>query len=215
MNHRDTNSDGAIDRVLSGLREVEPLQGMQQRVLRGATEGARAPRHWSLLSSLTSKRAWIAATACIAVIALATSWTIARSHRTSDKTAESSAQPLQTNPPKPESYKTPLPVRQVSLPRATTLALSERPAAPVPPLSDEDALALSEMNAPSLPAPPMPLTEQEKLLVRLIDKGDPIEMAMLDPRLRSSEEASSRADFDRFFASPTSTDTKPTTGDNK
>ena len=51
----------------------------------------------------------------------------------------------------------------------------------------------------SYPAPPMPLTEQEKLLIRLAHKGDPVQLAMLDPVQRAAEYAEERAQVQRFF----------------
>ena len=68
----------------------------------------------------------------------------------------------------------------------------------------EDSLAMREMMAPSQPAPPMPLTKQEKLLLRLVHKGDPVELAMLNPELRARQIAEGRAEFQRFFEQKTS-----------
>jgi hypothetical protein len=45
----------------------------------------------------------------------------------------------------------------------------------------------------------MPLTEQEKLLLRLVHKDDPVELAMLDPRVRALEDSEDKAEFQRFF----------------
>ncbi len=58
------------------------------------------------------------------------------------------------------------------------------------------------MRAASFPAPPMPLTEQEKLLLRLRHKNDPVELAMLDPKLRELQDAQEKAEFQRFFPQP-------------
>jgi hypothetical protein len=55
------------------------------------------------------------------------------------------------------------------------------------------------MYAASHPAPPMPLTEQERLLLRIAHRGDPVELAMLDPVLRDVRDAEEQADFQRFF----------------
>jgi hypothetical protein len=59
------------------------------------------------------------------------------------------------------------------------------------------------MHAASFPAPPMPLTEQEKLLLRIVHRGDPVEMAMLDPAVRAARDAEEKADVARFFERPT------------
>lgn len=63
----------------------------------------------------------------------------------------------------------------------------------------EDDVARSEMEAASFPAPPMPLTAQERLLLRLAHKVDPVEVAMLDPKFRAIEDAKEKAEFQRFF----------------
>jgi deoxyadenosine/deoxycytidine kinase len=48
----------------------------------------------------------------------------------------------------------------------------------------------------------MPLTEQEKLLLRIAHRGDPVEVAMLDPNQRSLEEMKEKAEYQSFFARP-------------
>jgi hypothetical protein len=68
---------------------------------------------------------------------------------------------------------------------------------------DSDAVALDDLHAASRPAPPMPLTEQEKLLLRLVHKDDPVELAMLDSRVRAMEDLEDRAEFQRFFGQST------------
>jgi hypothetical protein len=68
---------------------------------------------------------------------------------------------------------------------------------------DSDSAALEEMHAASYPAPPMPLTEQERLLLRLVHKDDPVELAMLDPKLRALQDLEDKAEFQRFFGQST------------
>jgi hypothetical protein len=63
----------------------------------------------------------------------------------------------------------------------------------------ENDVARSDMEAASFPAPPMPLTAQERLLLRLGNKVDPMEMAMLDPKFRAIEDAEEKEEFQRFF----------------
>jgi hypothetical protein len=48
----------------------------------------------------------------------------------------------------------------------------------------------------------MPLTEQERLLLRIAHKGDPVEMAMLDPKIRAAREREEEAEVQRFFVRP-------------
>ncbi|HWW97450.1 MAG TPA: hypothetical protein VNY74_07125 [Edaphobacter sp.] len=72
---------------------------------------------------------------------------------------------------------------------------------------DSDSVALDEMHAASRPAPPMPLTEQERLLLRLVHKDDPVELAMLDSmldaKLRALQDSEDKAEFQRFFGQST------------
>ena len=46
------------------------------------------------------------------------------------------------------------------------------------------------------------LTEQERLLLRIVHKNDPVEVAMLDPNQRNLEERKERAEYQSFFARP-------------
>jgi hypothetical protein len=62
-----------------------------------------------------------------------------------------------------------------------------------------DAVAREDLHAASRPAPPMPLTEQERLLLRLVHKDDPVELAMLGPKARALQELEDKAEFQRFF----------------
>jgi hypothetical protein len=64
----------------------------------------------------------------------------------------------------------------------------------------ENDVALSETRAASFPSPPMPLTDQEKLLLRLAHKNDPVELATLDPKLRELQDAEDQAEFQSFFS---------------
>ena len=64
------------------------------------------------------------------------------------------------------------------------------------------------MRAASYPAPPAPLTQEEKLLLRIAHKGDPQELALLNPVLRAARDAEEKAEVERFF-------TPPTTGDHE
>jgi hypothetical protein len=62
-----------------------------------------------------------------------------------------------------------------------------------------ESSALQEMHAASQPAPPQPLTEQERLLLRIAHRGDPEEVAVLNPVLRAARDADEKAEVQRFF----------------
>jgi hypothetical protein len=73
-------------------------------------------------------------------------------------------------------------------------------------LSAEDALALSEMLAPSRPAPPLPLTHQEELLAEVVNRGGPEELSSLRPDIRARQMELSKAEFHDFFEPPPAKD---------
>ncbi len=62
-----------------------------------------------------------------------------------------------------------------------------------------DSLALRELHAASRPAPPLPLTQEEKMLLRLIHTVGPQELAMLNSEVRAKHEAEADAEFRQFF----------------
>jgi hypothetical protein len=58
---------------------------------------------------------------------------------------------------------------------------------------------MADPQATSYPAPPLPLTEQEKLLLRLAHRGDVQDMALLNPDLRAAQSAAATKQFQQFF----------------
>jgi hypothetical protein len=54
----------------------------------------------------------------------------------------------------------------------------------------------------SFPAPPEPLTEQEKLLLQIAHRRDPQEMAMLNPAVQAQQQAAEAAEYEEFFKPP-------------
>ena len=68
---------------------------------------------------------------------------------------------------------------------------------------EDGSLALREMRAASRPAPPLPLTKEEKLLLRVARTAGPEELAMLNPDERARREAESEAEFQQFFGQST------------
>jgi hypothetical protein len=56
--------------------------------------------------------------------------------------------------------------------------------------------------APSHPAPVLPLTAQERALVRLAQTADPKLLASLTPETQAKLEAQEADDYNKFFAPP-------------
>jgi hypothetical protein len=67
---------------------------------------------------------------------------------------------------------------------------------------------LREIRAANHPAPEAPLTEEEKLLIRIAHKGDPAQIAALDSSLWHERDARERAEVRSFFESPTTKENK-------
>jgi hypothetical protein len=65
--------------------------------------------------------------------------------------------------------------------------------------TDQEALAVREMLAPSKPAPPLPLTHQERMLAQVVHKGEPEELATLRPDVREKQMEISKAEYQAFF----------------
>jgi hypothetical protein len=186
------NADEAIGRVLAGLRDAEAPAGMERRILkavaaRSAVPTAVGPR-WARRIALAGM---IAACLFIAITVIHRNGhppTQARqrvvAHPSTGLAAtehEASLLPNQSIAPIGKLARTTAPTRKVQL------------------ISIADAVLLSEMRAPSHPAPEAPLTNEERLLLRAVHLGDPQVMAMLNPEVRARQEAESEAEFQRFI----------------
>ena len=68
--------------------------------------------------------------------------------------------------------------------------------------ADPDAIALAETLAPSRPAPPTPLTQQELLMLAVLHSGNQEGIAALDPAKRDALLAQNELAFNNFFAPP-------------
>jgi hypothetical protein len=65
-----------------------------------------------------------------------------------------------------------------------------------------DAQLLADLHAPSHPAPPLPLTPQEKLFLRLLRYGNATQLAELNPMVRAKQDADETTAFKSFFPDP-------------
>jgi hypothetical protein len=59
--------------------------------------------------------------------------------------------------------------------------------------------AVPETQAASFPAPPLPLTEQERLLLRIAHRRDPEDTAILNPAVQAAQSAKATEQFQQFF----------------
>ena len=155
----------------------------------------------------------VAGTALTLLLAMTT---LALHHRTSPAAAQSKPIPNQPyTPPQPftasqASEPQALGLGNIQVPQSFSLGshrASQRAGvltpSPSKPPTDPDAIALAETLAPSHPAPPMPLTQQERLMLAIVRSGDHEQMAALDPYKREALFRQDQAAFQKFFATPT------------
>ena len=190
------NPDAAIERVLNGLAGVEAAPALEQRVLSAVQQRAverQEPRS-AAFSTLIHWQRWPIA-ACVIVLSFVASVTVRKRHepRHEDAVSKPHALPDATAAPPIEVAAT-----QARQPVITPSPRRKDDAKPEV-LSQEEALAISEMNAPSKPAPPLPLTHQEKLLAEAVHQASPTELSSLRPEVRARQMELSKAEFHNFF----------------
>jgi hypothetical protein len=194
-------SDTQVEKVLRGLRDVEPDASLQQRItwaLRKQSEHRAESLPWLRLSPW---RLAGAAVACIAILTVV--MTLPHKNAVEQHQLRSDApQALLPNAPanaKPSS---------AFVSRRGSMATAARPH--LQPAETPHDIARVETSAASssVPAPPMPLTEQERLLIRLAHHDDPVQLAQLSSarrEVRYEQEKQKVSDFFMVFAPPDAT----------
>jgi hypothetical protein len=201
----------AIERVLAGLRSTSAPIGMDRRIMDAL--GTRASvrsrwdwLRWSLASvhpGTTQFTNWSVGVGVVCVVVLTVTANYRSTHVDSPSkrisisvaTIPAVASVVATN----SSQATPF---RLGVGRAKA-AKPERKASvwKAGVAGDSESLAEEEMLAVSHPPPPMPLTEQEKLLLRIAHKDDPLEVAALNPAVRATRYEEEKAEVQRFFES--------------
>lgn len=193
---KDSNqADQAIDKVLAGLGKAEAPVGMERRILETMQSRASAGARWGW--RWMPGRFPVGAAACAAALAGVVALVLAVPairHRPASPTRSAKAVPSTPAAPLPA-------MENAELQRPASATRSPRRAKPrkLEVADPEEALAVREMNAPSRPAPPLPLTAQEKALVRFVRTRTPEELAAIDPAKWAAQDEQQRAEFDRFF----------------
>jgi hypothetical protein len=216
------NSDDAVEKVLAGFGDAEAPDGMERRILdaleeRGAA-GSRTGWRWLLpmWSVVPGQRIAVrylvggAALAGVFCVALAVPAIRRLGHGSSRVgMGVASVAPAEVAPAEVEAGVAAKDAGRSSdgsrvRSTGTTWGHGARlvRAADARAEDSEESVAWREMHAASFPAPPMPLTEQERLLLKIAHRGDPVEMAMLDPKIRAAREREEEAEVQRFFVRP-------------
>jgi hypothetical protein len=207
------NSEEAVEKVLAGLRNADAPGGMERRILDSleALEDrapARSGFGWRRMVPMwlvtprspvvTNSLVW--GVALIGVFGLALAIPAIRRLGNPPALSKVNVAPVEWLPPrKPEvAVKEVRPVPRRPNVRSGELANLHASRAAQEADSTESS-ALQEMHAASQPAPPLPLTEQERLLLRIAHRGDLEEVAVLNPVLRAARDADEKAEVQRFF----------------
>jgi hypothetical protein len=208
------NPEEAIEKVLAALRDADAPVGMECRILNAldTLEDQSSPQRgsgWRRLRPIwpVTQARPIASWSLACGVALAGLFAVAITTPAIRRLGHSSTQspsqirtnsvpagplPLAAPEAVANNARLPLPVRGVRLTGKTNARRPED-------ARESDSAAPSEMRSDSFPAPPMPLTEQERLLLRIAHKAGPIELAMLDPIQRAARDAEEKADVKKFF----------------
>jgi hypothetical protein len=183
------NDDPLIERSLNRLRDAEPAPGFEQRLLvslRNAAENSPRTKRLPLLVSWRSKLSFalvvlVAAGASIGALFLV------RQQRLENQTALRPEKPMASlwQPASPAIAAQPL---QRSKARASGKH------------SAKESSTATRVPARNTPAPPMPLTEQEKLLQRVARQRDAGNLTLLNPVAQHTQSAQATQQFQRFFA---------------
>jgi hypothetical protein len=220
-----------IDRALSALRDAQPGHGLEGRILASLehrTITAQPLRsHFSIHLAL-----WTATAAAILAIASMTilhyrvvrtrnAVILSEASHSDAKSKDPNAARATTNPEPRSTTTLAHPTQTVSSrPERRSLAavrsgetcISDHRDAGCPALDAErqdgaattptDAQLLADLHAPSHPAPPLPLTSEEKLFLRMLRYGNLTQLAELNPEVRAKQSADETAAFKAFFPDP-------------
>jgi hypothetical protein len=173
------DADETIKMLMAGFRDADPPAGMQGRIFQAlelrATVSPGSLVSWRLRPSVAM------AFVCLAVLMVALAIRIYRPlHRSAKVT----------------SRLTHGDARQGVQPETTTVKTSAGLRRKAPRGS---ATRPRESELASYPAPPLPLTEQERLLLRLAHRHDVQSVAILNPDLQAAASAEAAEQFQQFF----------------
>jgi hypothetical protein len=162
------DSEEAIEKMLSALREVEAPVGMERRILEQLEARAeeKSPR-WR----------WMVPVACVAVLAAMIAVLFMPRTRVPVRVVhvQSAALPRSVEQGRPMAHET-AHVQKAAYRRRRSSAVAR-----------------------DIPAPPLPLTDQERLLLRVVHQHNPGNLAILEPAKQAAELAKDKEQFQGFF----------------
>jgi hypothetical protein len=190
------DAEPTIKRLLESLRDAQPHPGIEHRILKAmqAREQAASVPWWNRLRPQTLSRFAIGMAGALAVIGAFVAMTLPQRR----KVPVDAAHPVTlavgaavgaavgvTRDADAIPLKAPVPVR--------------RPASRILPKHAHAVTPTLNLRSASFPAPPLPLTEQEKLLLRLTRRRNPEDTAILNPAVQAAQSAKANEQFQQFF----------------
>jgi hypothetical protein len=204
-----TYPDARIDHVLTALRTTDPPAGLEARIaarlVQARSQSVAAPSFFANLLralkapslSVAPQNLYLPAASALTLLLAITTLSLLHNRTTS--------------PSQPISYQSIAPTPSLATQQASastttpegSLTTHTSPTIQLPPSApDPDQIALAETLAPSRPAPPMPLTVQEQVMVAATRPGQPLQLAELDlaraPILQAILEAREAARINRY-----------------
>jgi hypothetical protein len=171
------DADETIDRLMAGLRDVEPSPGMERCILEAMEAHHAMPSRWLLRPSV--------AASLVCAAALAASLILVTRVNQPSHTPANAADVGQHTQPVAVAHKAPIEPR--------------RPVARVTARRWRDLPAVRDAQAVGFPAQPLPLTEQERMLLRVAHRNDAKNKALLNPDLQAAQSAKNTEQFQHFF----------------
>ena len=208
------SSEEAIQKVLSGLRSCDVPLEMEQRILKAvehqASAESRSRWHWSRplwlvnLGALTvSRRSFFGVVVTGMFVVALIIPLLHRAHRIGDKASQVKKVASPQVGPQSLAAQNPGASSATVFPTASHFQPSKKKREHLVGVArHSDSPALRELHATSHPAPPLPLTREEKMLLRLIHTVSPQELAILNFQ-RAKHEAEADAEFQQFFGQVT------------
>jgi hypothetical protein len=183
------DADETVKVLMAGFRDAEPPTGMQSRIFEALE--LRATVSPGLFKSRRLHPSVAVAFVCAAVLtaALAVAICIYQPwHRSANATSQvAHGDARQGARPETIAVKT-----TAGLRRKASRGSATRP-------RETELAVAGETQTASHPAPPLPLTDQERLLLRLAHRHDVQSVAILNPGLQAAQSAEAAEQFQTFF----------------
>jgi hypothetical protein len=189
------NPDHNIDRVLGALRHAVPPTGMERRILNMLEIEARRPA----LAIRPGRIVWMTTAACCCgalIVAVLIGMFVMRRHP-APAVSTVRIQPAQaSNTSRPSVAIVP------EMTEAAPILHPHSGAVQHSAQSRRNEVAQSEETLISHPAPPIPLTEQERILLRFARHGRTDDLAQISNERKAAKEEQDATEFQAFFEPP-------------